>query len=225
MILHETSKIQVIATEKGNNRKIGKAIQIWIVPRSETVTESRRNGNDAKNQCKGCPLASNHGCYVGSYYVDAIQRSAWAGKKPYAKNKADIVRLVKGKFVRFGAYGNPSMIPLSLVKLIADNASGWTGYFHDWHLMPFKRAQAYARYFMVSCEPDNYAQAKSLGFRAFVTRDPSRPAPAGLVDCPSSRGITCSDCQLCCGTSKPARSVSIPVHGYQLKSATKAIAL
>jgi len=116
MILHETSKIQVIATEKSGNRKIGKAIQIWIVPKSETVTDSRRNGNDAKTQCKGCPLASNHGCYVGSYYVDAIQKSAWAGKKPRAKNRQQIVDLVKGKFVRFGAYGNPSMIPLSLVK-------------------------------------------------------------------------------------------------------------
>lgn len=225
MILHETQKIQVIATEKSGNRKIGKAIQIWIVPRNETVTDSRRNGNDAKTQCMGCPLASNNGCYVGSYYVDAIQRAAWAGKKPYAKNKADIVRLVKNKFVRFGAYGNPSMIPLSLVKLICKHASGWTGYFHDWHLMPFDKAKEYAKYFMVSCEPDNYVEAYKLGFRAFVTRDPSMPVPAGLVDCPSSRGVTCSECQLCCGTSKLARSISIPVHGYQIKSATKAIAL
>lgn len=225
MILHETKTIQVIATEKSGNRKIGKAVQIWIVPRNETVTESRRNGNDAKTQCKGCPLASNHGCYVGSYYVDAIQRAAWAVKKPYAKNKADIVRLVKNKFVRFGAYGNPSLIPLSLVKLITKHASGWTGYFHDWPLMSFDKAKEYAKYFMVSCEPDNYVEAYKLGFRAFVTRDPSRPVPAGLVDCPSSKGVTCADCQLCCGTSKPARSISIPVHGYQLKSATKAIAL
>ena len=225
MILHETSKIQVIATEKSGNRKIGKAIQIWIVPKSETVTDSRRNGNDAKTQCKGCPLASNHGCYVGSYYVDAIQKSAWAGKKPRAKNRQQIVDLVKGKFVRFGAYGNPSMIPLSLVKLIADNASGWTGYFHDCHQMSQAKAKTYAHYFMVSREPSNMHEALSKGFRAFVTRSPSGPIPDGLTDCPSSRGVTCSQCQLCSGTSKRARSISIPVHGYQTKSATKAISV
>lgn len=225
MILHETKQIQVIATEKSGNRKIGKAIQIWIVPRNETVTESRRNGSDAKTQCKGCPLASNHGCYVGSYYVDAIQKSAWAGKKPYAKNKQDIINLVRGKFVRFGAYGNPSLIPLSLVKLITKHASGWTGYFHDWHLLPFNKAHAYAQYFMASCEPSNVQHALDMGLRVFATRKASDPVPDGLIDCPSSRGVTCADCQLCSGTSKRARSVSIPVHGYQLKSATRAIAL
>ena len=225
MILHQTSQIQVIATEKSGNRKIGKAIQIWIVPRNQTVTESRRNGSDSKNQCKGCPLASNHGCYVGSYYVDAVQKSAWAGKKPIARNKQDVVNLVKGKFVRFGAYGNPSMIPLSLVKLIADNASGWTGYFHDWHLLPFEKAKAYGKYFMASCEPNNRQQAIDMGLRVFATRSQSDPVPTGLIDCPSSRGVKCADCKLCSGTSKQAKSVSIPVHGYQTKSATKAIAL
>lgn len=225
MILHQTKKTMVIATEKSGNRKIGNAIQIWVVPRNETVTESRRNGNDSKTQCKGCPLASNHGCYVGSYYVDAIQKAAWAGKKPVVKSKQDIVNLVKGRFVRFGAYGNPSLIPLSLVKLIADNASGWTGYFHDWNLMSFDKAKAYGKYFMASCEPGNVDQALSMGLRVFATRPQSDTVPTGLIDCPSSRGVTCSQCQLCSGTSKRARSVSIPVHGYQAKSAGKAIAL
>lgn len=225
MIIHQTKKTMVIATEKSGNRKIGNAIQIWIVPRNETVTESRRNGSDAKIQCKGCPLASNHGCYVGSYYVDAIQKAAWAGKKPIAKNRQQIIDLVKGRFVRFGAYGNPSLIPLSLVKLIADNASGWTGYFHDWQLMSFDKAKAYGRYFMASCEPGNVDQALSMGLRVFATRPQSDPVPDGLVDCPSSRGVQCADCKLCSGTSKRARSVSIPVHGYQVRSATKAIAL
>ena len=225
MILHQNSEIQVIATEKSGNRKVGKAIQIWVVPRNQTVTDSRRSGHDSKNQCKGCPLASNHGCYVGSYYVDAIQRSAWAGKKPIAKNRQQIINLVRGKFVRFGAYGNPSLIPLSLVKLIAKHASGWTGYFHDWHMLPYERAKAYGRYFMASCEPGNVDQALSMGLRVFATRQAGDNIPTGLIDCPSSMGVKCSDCQLCAGTSKHAKSVSIPVHGYQAKSATKAIAL
>ena len=76
MIIHETKTLQVIATEKSGNRKIGNMLQVWIVPKHQTVTESRRSGQDAKLQCQGCPLASNNGCYVASYYVDAIQKSA-----------------------------------------------------------------------------------------------------------------------------------------------------
>ena len=224
MIIHETKSIQVIATEKSGNRKIGNMIQLWVVPKNQTVTESRRTGNDAKLQCQGCPLASNKGCYVASYYVDAIQRSAWAGKKPRAKSKSDIASLVRGRFVRFGAYGNPSKIPLSLVKLIAKESKGWTGYFHDWHKMSQSRAKAYGEFFMASCEPGNQSQAQALGLRTFTTRSPQEAPHEGSIDCPSSRGVKCQDCRLCSGTTTRAKNVSIPVHGYQAKSAGKAIA-
>ena len=224
MILHETKTIQVIATSKSTNSKIGDMLQIWIVPRSETVTESRRNGNDSRLQCKGCPLASNRGCYVGSYYVDAIQKAAWAGKKPKAKSKADVVNLVRGRFVRFGAYGNPSKIPLSLVKLIANACEGWTGYFHDWHQMTPTKAKAYGEFFMASCEPGNQSTAQKLGLRTFTTRSPQTAPHAGSIDCPSAKGVKCRDCRLCSGTTTRAKNVSIPVHGYQKKGAEKAIA-
>jgi hypothetical protein len=223
MIIHETKTLQVIATEKSGNRKIGNMIQIWITPKNQTVTESRRSGQDAKLQCQGCPLASNHGCYVASYYVDSIQKSAWAGKKPKAKNKKEIAQFFKDRFVRFGAYGNPSKIPLSLVKLIAKESKGWTGYFHDWHKMKPTKAKAYGEFFMASCEPGNQAKAQSLGLRTFTTRSPQDAPHAGSIDCPSSKGVKCQDCRLCSGTTTRAKNVSIPVHGYQAKSAGKAI--
>ena len=222
MLIHQNSKIQVLATSKSTNRKFGAAIQLWIVPRSKTVTDSRRDKSDAKIQGKGCKLASNKGCYVGSYYVDATQRAHWRRDETPA-TVAQIIKLVSGKFVRFGAYGNPSLIPLRIMRLIVKHASGYAGYFHDWHLMTPAKATNYGKYLMASCEPDNRADAQKLGLRTFTTRNATDPIPGNDIDCPSSRGVQCSDCQLCSGTSKKARSISIPIHGYQAKSASRSI--
>ena len=223
MILHETKRLQVIATAKSGNRKIGNMVQIWVVPKNQTVTESRRSGQDSTLQCKGCPLASNQGCYVASYYVDSIQRSAWSGNKPRAQNRKQIAEFFKGRFVRFGAYGNPSMMPLSLVRLIAEVSAGWTGYFHDWHQMTPTKAKAYGEFFMASCEPSNQAKAQRLNLRTFTTRSPQDTPHEGSIDCPSSKGIKCQDCRLCSGTSTKAKNISIPIHGYQATKAAKAM--
>ena len=222
MLIHQTSKIQVLATEKSTNRKIGAAVQLWIVPRNKTVTDSRRDKSDATTQCRGCKLASNSGCYVGSYYVDATQRAHWKRNEAPATD-AQIIKLVSGKFVRFGAYGNPSLIPLRIIRLIVKHASGYAGYFHDWDLMTPAKATKYGEYLMASCEPDNRADAQKLGLRTFTTRNATDPIPGNDIDCPSSRGVQCSDCQLCSGKSKKARSISIPIHGYQAKSASRSI--
>lgn len=212
-----------VATKQSGNSKTGGMIQTWIVPDDRTVTESRRQGHDAKSQCAGCPLASNKGCYVGSYYVDGVQKSVWAGKKAETSDPKVIADYFRGHKVRFGAYGNPSKLPIGLVRMIANVSRGWTGYFHDWHKMTPGKARKYGYFFMASCEPGNRAQAKRLGLRAFTTRRPGDAVPEGSIDCPSSKGVTCIECGLCAGTSKQAKDISIEVHGYQTKAATNNI--
>jgi hypothetical protein len=119
--------------------------------------------------------------------------------------------------VRFGSYGEPTLLPISLVSQIANAARGWTGYTHQWKRFGY---DAYKRYFMASCTPADYEMAQSWGWRTFTV---SRMPLAKQMSCPASeeftakRGfkLTCAACGLCNGTSaaRGARSVVIKPHG------------
>jgi len=223
--IHETKKIAVIATTGTTNRKIsrdGRASQVWIIDRSTRCGDSRQSGRDAKTVCKGCPLASNKGCYVNARTVTGVQKAYWAGNRPSAKS-SDYSALFSGRYVRLGAYGNPSLLPLHKLEKVVKTAKSWTGYFHDWHLMRPERARKYGRFLMASCEPSNADKAKKLGLRTFTTRKAGDQLPPDELWCPSDRGVTCDQCRLCAGTSKAgAKNIAIAVHGYQEKSALKA---
>jgi hypothetical protein len=117
--------------------------------------------------------------------------------------------------VRFGAYGNPTLLPLSLVSAIASVSAGWTGYFHDWKDNP--QAAAYARYFMASTETaDSFKAATRAGFRSFHV---SPIQPAGTVECLSdAKGLTCEKCKLCDGRFRTAGQAFRPPTGRTLPS-------
>jgi len=223
--LHETKTLAVIATTGTTNRKIssdGRASQVWIVDKTTRCGDARRSGRDAKTVCRGCPLASNQGCYVNARTVTAVQKAYWNGKRPRAA-LTDYAALFAGRFVRLGAYGNPSLLPFAKLERVVKAAKAWTGYFHDWHLMSTARAKRYGKYLMASCEPSNADKAKKLGLRTFTTRAAGSTLPADEIWCPSERGVTCDQCRLCCGTSKRgAKNIAIAVHGYQAKSALAA---
>jgi hypothetical protein len=237
MIIHEDSKFVVIATGKGgksNNRKTGEMIQLWILLRAMSPKESKRLGIDAIAQCAGCPLASNQGCYVDPRALASI----WAtyergGYAPLVHGTVEFTEFFRGEKVRFGAYGNPSLIPLPLVSEIALLAECHTGYFHDWNLMPADRARAYGAFFMASCEPSNFAQAQAIGLRTFTTcaEAGALPKEAGVECLSETKGMTCAECGLCDGTqrsakrSKPLPSVWIKVHGFQVKKASASISV
>jgi hypothetical protein len=124
-----------------------------------------------------------------------------------------------GRKIRFGAYGNPTLLPLSIVKSIAKVSNGWTGYFHDWKVNPL--AASYAAYFMASTETaDSHKLANELGFRSFHV---SPIQPAGTLECLSeTRGMECSQCKLCAGLSKARQpSIWINPHGTKSKRASE----
>jgi len=223
--IHENKTIAVIATTGTRNRKIsrdGSAAQVWIVDKSTRCGESRLTGRDSKTVCRGCPLSSNRGCYVSARTVTTVQKAYWAGKRPSAK-PADYSALFAGRYVRLGAYGNPSLLPLSKLEKVAKTAIAHTGYFHDWNLMSPKRARKYGRFLMASCEPSNADKAKKMGLRTFTTRKAGDKLPSDEIWCPSDRGVTCDQCRLCAGTSNAgAKNIAIAVHGYQATNALKA---
>ena len=169
MIIHETQDIVAIATRNSTNRKTGKSVQIWILDATMHPVESRRSGHDADNQCNGCPFSSNNGCYVNANPLGAIWRAYQRGSYEYLQmGTREWHYFFSVPFVRFGAYGNPSHLPVEMIDSISRLAKRITGYFHDWHEMPAPLAKAYGRYFMASCEPTNVEYAKNLGLRTFT---------------------------------------------------------
>ena len=215
MIIHENEKTVVIATFGSNNRKIGDMVQVWILERDKSPVESVRTGTDAETVCRGCPFASGQGCYVT---VGQAPLSIWKAYKRGSYGKVNW-EAFNGKAVRFGAYGNPSLIPLAIVKRIAARAEKWTGYFHDWKEMRANTRAAYGRYFMASTETENSRQLAIEKNLRFFHVSPDKPENA--LEClAETLGISCADCGLCDGNNKPnARSIWINPHGSKKRKA------
>ena len=229
-IIHQTEKTVTIATDNSDNPKTGKGIQVWILDARQHPHQSRTSGDDADNQCKGCPLASYGGCYVGAFAIAGIYKAWQAGKyQPLEMGSKNWNKFFRGQYVRLGAYGNPSLLPITMIESISSLADRVTGYFHDWHLMAPERARSYGRFLMASCETKNWKDAQALGLRTFTTCTSESDVQGAGMQCLSDTHKTqCKDCGLCDGTArsnaraKPLPSAWIKVHGYQVKKATAA---
>jgi hypothetical protein len=205
---------------KSANRKTGDMIQIWIVLENVNPVAAVQSGLDAATICQGCPFASGNGCYVNVGQAPLAIYKANERGLPVLQPK-DYAKAFAGRKVRFGAYGNPTLIPLSIVKSIAKASDGWTGYFHNWRGMAKARRDAYNQFFMASTETASSLElARSLQLRVFHV---SPVQPADTVEClADSRGLTCAQCQLCQGWNKPAKSIWINPHGATVKKAAAA---
>lgn len=133
-----------IATFETSNRKTGNMVQVWFLLTDTNPVAAVQSGIDAATVCRGCPFASGKGCYVNVGQAPfTIWRGFHRGIYPDA-TPADFAQIFGGRKVRFGAYGNPTLLPLAIVSAIAAVSDGWTGYFHDWKDNP--QAADYGRF-------------------------------------------------------------------------------
>jgi hypothetical protein len=135
----------------------------------------------------------------------------WRAWKAGAYLPLPSVSVFTGRRVRFGAYGDPTHLPLSLALAIAGASSGWTGYTHQWRKPSL---QGWKQLLMASV--DTAAElviARSMGWSTFrVTPDLDHWTFETL--CASDRaGTPCADCLACAGARSWIRSVFIPAHG------------
>lgn len=216
-ILHEDQHRVIIATgfeTPSDNRKTGDMIQIWILVRSVSPTEAIRTGLDRLicGNCvhRGHEVDGRHGV-ERSCYVNPGQAPQGVWKAWKAGNYLPLRSLecFTGRKVRFGAYGDPTWIPLSLALAIAGVSSGWTGYTHQWRkpsLQPWRS--------LLMASVDSIAElviARSLGWSTFRV---GSEASVGENLCESTRiGTPCAVCQLCAGARNGLESVHIPPHG------------
>jgi len=215
MILNETAETVQIITFSSSNIKTGDMAQIWILNRDIDPVTALKNG-DSKKICFDCPHLENGTCYVNVGQAPAQVYKAYK-KGLYAPLDLDILKaMIKWKAVRFGAYGEPVLIPLDLVKFIAENSRGYTGYTHQWKRLEYLD---YAPYFMASTETiEEGYKASQMGYRSFrVAKTEDTSISLKEIQCPNiDQGVQCRDCQLCNGQSN-GKNIVVPVHGTSAK--------
>lgn len=211
MILHENEKTVQIVTFSSANIKTGDMSQVWILNKDINPVKALKNG-ESKEICFTCPHLVNKTCYVNTGQAPlAVYKAYKLGK--YAPLDLDLLKgLLRWKAVRFGAYGEPVLIPLHLVKFMAENSRGFTGYTHQWKNLKYLE---YRPFFMASTDSiSETLEANSMGWRSFRVKGKNAPNMENEIDCPNTTtGIQCRDCQLCDGTNKGAKNISIDVHG------------
>jgi hypothetical protein len=226
--------IIVFTLGKTKNKKIAPP-NVNIV---QTYSYSRAQFEEAQNKtsmhlffsldkevCLDCPFAMNNGAKLGDCYTHKMNQymgflsQLRSIKREFGdyesipplnwRHKENIIEMATQKYVRFGSYGEPSLIPIEVVRSIVMVASNWTGYTHQWQKKP-----EYSNFFMAS---NHSAEAEKIakleGWLSFVASDDQ----TDLVSCPASKEMgfksNCAKCGLCSGTDgKGKYSTAILLH-------------
>jgi hypothetical protein len=178
---------------------------------------------DAAN-CLDCPLSGNSGtgkCYTHKYmqfsgFVSML-KSLCTEDIPEgldAVQRANVLKMChRADYLRFGTYGEPSLLDIGLVGDMTFNLRPgvkYTGYTHQAR-KPW--AHKYAAYFMASAHSDKDA-VSITGWRSFVCVEKGDTSEA--VQCPASKELsvtTCSACGLCSGIAgKGRKNIKIQMH-------------
>jgi hypothetical protein len=207
---------------KSANGKTGEIVQIYIIAAGISPVKALYNGKD-EAVCGDCPHRVIEGtgtCYVNPAHGPlAIQKAHANGNYDYPKSE-EAARILSGRVVRLGAYGDPAAVPLAVWDAILVDAAGWTGYSHQWR-KPI--AKGLNRYCMASVEtPRQQAHAIRKGWRTFRIRENAEDAmQAGEIVCPASaeagKRLTCDTCKACSGGNVKKASIAIIAHGTNWK--------
>lgn len=207
------------------NAKTGGMVQTWILRDDMSPLDALRVGADGAI-CGVCPHKSTAAGGTGACYVNVGQapRSIWhayavtrgratgtraADTQPY---NLDALR---GRKIRFGAYGDPAAVPFEVWETLASVASAVTGYTHQWRAADSR----FAQFCMASADSAAEGRiARHRGYRSFIVRAPGEAKPRGAVVCPASaeagKRTVCASCLQCGGTSNGRRAdVTIVAHG------------
>jgi hypothetical protein len=235
IIFRTADVITIITIGKTTNKKIAdskeKIVQTSHFSREQfEIAQSKTSMKEFFSAdgkvCMDCPFAVSNGAKLSACYTHKIMQYSGflstlrSSGKNYptfdsiplldAKMHMQIVGLCENRFVRFGTYGEPSLLPIKLVENICKGAKNYTGYTHQW-----KKDDSFAPYFMASVHSAEEERIASLvGYRSFVV---SETQIKEFISCPASteQGFksNCSKCGLCSGTNgKGTKSVNILNH-------------
>lgn len=221
--LIDGSPIVVLATgfSAGSaNSKTGDMLQTFILRADIDPMTALREGEDV-SICGVCPhkgkaAGGTGACYVRVYHAPLSTWRAWqrGNAEPF-----DIERF-RGRRVRFGSYGDPAAVPLSVWQKLAAVAEGTTGYTHQWRAAD----PGFASLCMASADSvEDRRAARLMGYRTFRVRTVGSEKERGEVVCPASEEAgkltQCAACMQCGGTGNGRTAdITIEAHGATRKA-------
>ena len=173
----------------------------------------------AEKVCFDCPFRAYLKCYTHKYQQysgflsmlkSIVREFTTLDYIPFVGSQTEkIVLMAKDRYIRFGTYGEPTLIPLDLVSSMVDASKSHTGYTHQW-----AKNLDFAKYFMASTHSEVQSKiAEKMGFRSFIAS--STPIKNAVV-CPASKEAgfksTCEKCGLCSGERKGKKHIVILEH-------------
>jgi hypothetical protein len=222
-IFKTSDVLHVINAKVSQNKKIGIGYIIQTYHFSIEQVKDMALNNDAAS-CMDCPLSfnQNNGKSGGCYTHKGMQLMGLKSMLRSLNKKLDTIKdfdafefktfidkVKKGtpvNLIRFGAYGEPVLLPIEIVEVLASMSPKTTGYTHQWNKLKY---HGYNKYFMSSTHTDEERnQSRALGFRSFfvATEDIKGAKPENATNCPASKesalNLSCIACGLCNGARR-----------------------
>lgn len=211
-----------VAVLKSENGKTGNMVQTYILRADMAPLSAIVDGADV-SICGDCAHRGDKSAgRARTCYVDVAKSvqsvfAAWTRGAYPMLSPADGARMLVGRAVRIGSYGDPAAIPARHWRALIARAAGHTGYTHQW-----RRYFARGLRTMVMASADSASDrdvARAMGWRTFRVRTADEPLAAREIMCPASDEAgfkrQCISCRACDGAPRGATqaSVAIIVHG------------
>ena len=212
--------VAAVLPKSAKNSKTGKLAQVYILPDNGKMPHVAWKDGDYDAVCGDCPHKDNGACYVdrtkGSRGVMVGIRNGKSYQEVTVEGFRDAL---EGLSVRWGADGDPAMIPEDEFKVISSKVEACTGYTHQWRWAHWLKSHC-----MASCDtPVDRAKASALGWRTFRVRLDDEEVMPGEFVCPASAEAgmrkQCADCMACDGSLRGERRANpvIIAHGLAHK--------
>lgn len=206
-----------VLTLRSVNTKTGDMAQVFIIRPDLHPSEALATGAD-RTICGDCPhrprWSLELGRVVRSCYVEVGKSVAavWHAftRGSYPDWSPEHAHHLRGRRIRWGAYGDPAILTEHVVRNLTAIADGHTGYTHQWRA-PW--AQWARGLFQASCDSfADYLAASDAGWRTFAVV-PQGEAPYSGKLCPATAENSqaqCLTCSLCDGAK---RDIFVEAHG------------
>lgn len=203
---------------RSSNVKTGDMAQVFIIRPDVHPLEAISTGADV-TICGNCPHRRKWNAELGKFtrscYVDvgksvgavfrAFARGSYPNYDPSLHSK-----YLRGRRIRWGAYGDPAILNPDVVGDLNALASGHTGYTHQWRESWSEWAKGL---FQASCDGmADYIDASEAGWKTFAVI-PQASVPYSGKLCPATAegsSAQCVTCRLCDGAKT---DIFVEAHG------------
>jgi len=187
-------------------------VQVWVIRADMSPVDAVLRAEDG-SICGTCPHRNARGGFTGRSCYVRVHNAPMSVWDAYRRGRYRFVgpEAFERQGIRWGAYGDPALLPESLVKACNHRARFWTGYTHL-HRQPW--AQWARGVFMASVETETQETAmRREGWGTFrVGRRDGSDRGVATVCANEATGPSCSECKLCNGAG---RAIVVSAHGPQ----------